>query len=205
MIVIEIISTFIILVIASILLRSLVNAMVPFDSVRVAFFFPGILVHEAAHAGISKLLKVPVLQTDFIKGEVHIIREDLTPLKQFIIGISPLFVSWLLGGVIFIASMVLLTVNQWILGICLFFLSLSIYSSASPSLTDLATVLQGKNEIVTTAMWVLISGVIGYLLVFEMSHDETIAIAGAIVGVILGYLVYHAAHNASEEKGKWVI
>jgi len=205
MIILEIISTFMILVIASILLRSLVNAMIPFDSVRIAFFFPGILVHEAAHAGISKLLKVPVYQTDFIKGEVHISGEDLTPLKKIIIGISPLFVSWFLGGVIFIATSALLTLNQWILGICLLLLSLSIYSSASPSLTDLATVLQGKNETVTTTMWILISGIIGYLLVFEMSRDETLAIAGAIGGAMLGYLVYHTVHNASEEKGKWAI
>lgn len=205
MIVVELISAFMLLIIGSILLGTLINAMIPFDSVRMAFFFPGVLVHEAAHAGVSKLLGVPVLQTDFIKGEVRINKEDVTPLKSFIIAISPLFISWLLGGVSFIGSVVLLTINQWVLGICLLLLALSIYSNAAPSLTDIAIILQGKNEVMTTGIWVLISGIIGFLVIFELSHHETLAIAGAISTAIVGYVVYQAAQNASEEKGKWII
>lgn len=205
-----------ILLISSALLRAIVNTLVPFESVKRAFFFPGVLIHEGAHAGISKLLGVPIREINFQKGYVALDSDDLGVLKRFLIGISPLLVCWVVGGALFLIVILLLAAGHFALGIILVLVGLSIFAQAAPSSQDIATFLQGEAELVTVAVWVLVCGLLGFITIleqpfgalepFKQTHLEEFAIGGAVLTAGMGYLVYRVATRSErEDKGKeWI-
>ena len=205
-----------VLLISSALLRAIINTLVPFDSVKWAFFFPGVLVHEGAHAGISKLLSVPIREINFQKGYVVLDSEDLGPLKRFLIGICPLLVCWVVGGALFLIAILLLAAGHLALGFILVLFGLSIFAQAAPSSQDIATFLQGEAESVTVVVWVLVCGLLGFVTIlkqplgvlepFKQAHLEEFTVGGAMLTAGMGYLIYRVAtRNEREEKGKeWV-
>ncbi|MFQ6123348.1 MAG: hypothetical protein ACE5R6_01895 [Candidatus Heimdallarchaeota archaeon] len=204
------------LIVISALLRAIITALIPFESVKKAFFFPGVIVHETAHAAVSKLLRVSVREINFLKGYVITDPGDLNPLKQFVIGISPLLFSWLIGGSFFITANYLLAVGFWLLGIIFVLLGISTLSYAAPSSQDIANFLQGEAEAVITAVWVCFCGVLGFATVlrqsfgalqpFKQDHLEVLAMGGAVLAAIMGYLVYWAAtHNEQGGKEEWIL
>jgi hypothetical protein len=79
------------------------------------FFFPGVVIHEVAHALMAGLLQVrvgdmefsPVLSDGGLKmGSVQIGHTD--PLRRFLIGVAPIIIG---GGVL---SIILYYFTQWI-------------------------------------------------------------------------------------------
>ncbi len=203
------------LIVISALLRAIINALIPFESVKQAFFFPGIIVHEAAHAAVSKLLKVSVREINFVKGYVITDPEDLNPLKRFVIGISPLLFSWLIGGFLFVIASYLLTEEIWLLGIIFILFGFSTLSYAAPSSQDIANFLQGEAEALTTAVWVCFCGLLGFITVlgqsfgalkpFKQDQLEILAVGGAVISAFMGYLVYWAATRNERGKEKWIL
>lgn len=204
------------LIVISALLRAIINALIPFESVKQAFFFPGIIVHEAAHAAVSKLLRVSVCDINFVKGYVITDPEDLNPLKRFVIGISPVLFCWLIGGSLFVTASYLLTSESWPLGTIFILFGFSTLSQAAPSSQDIANFLQGEAEAVTTAVWVCFCGFLGFVTIlgqsfgalefFKQDQLEILAVGGAILSAIMGYLVYWAAtRNERGGKEKWIL
>ncbi len=204
------------LIVISALLRTIINALIPFESVKQAFFFPGTIVHETAHAAVSKLLKVTVRDINFVKGYVITDTEDLNPLKRFIISISPVLFCWLIGGAFFVTASYLLTAESWPLGTIFLLFGFSTLSQSAPSSQDIANFLQGEAEAVTTAVWVCLCGFLGFVTIlgqsfgvlepFKQGHLEILAVGGAVLAAIMGYLVYWTAtRNERGGKEKWIL
>lgn len=201
MTIISLITSLLLLMILSILLSSLIDALIPFASVKTIFYYPGIVVHEAAHAAVSRLLGVPIYEINFHEGYVRI-ESDIDPIKRLIIGVSPLFFSWLIGGGLLVTAFSLLTAGSWTFGVLLVLIGLSVFVSAAPSLTDLVIVMHNKRESVTGVILILSCGIIGYFLMLEKFNHHTLAFGGAMVTAILGYFIWRAR---SEEDGRWYL
>ena len=198
---ISFITSLLLLMILSILLSSLIDALIPFDSVKSIFYYPGVVVHEAAHAACCKLLGVPIYEINFHEGYVKI-ESDIDPIKRVIIGVSPLFFSWVIGGGLLLTAFSLLTAGSWTFGVLLVMLGLSIFVSAAPSHTDLIILMHNKRESVTGVILILSCGIIGYFLILEKFHHNSLAFGGAMVTAILGYFIWRAR---SEDEGRWYL
>ena len=201
MTIISFITSLLLLLILSILLSSLIDALIPFDTVKRIFYYPGIVIHEAAHAAASRLLGVPIYEINFHEGYVQI-ESDIDPIKRLIIGVSPVFFAWIIGGTLLLAAFSLLTAGSWTFGVLLFLIGLSVFVSAAPSLTDLNILLHNKRESVTGVILILSCGIIGYFLMLEQFQNNTLAFGGAMVTAILGYFIWRAR---SADDGRWYL
>jgi len=204
------------LIIISVVIRVAFEVLIPFKSVRWVFFFPGVLIHECAHIATARLLAVPVLETNFSRGYVLTDHEGQPTWKIFLIGITPLFFAFVIGGTLFIWQVALMASGQVVLGALVLIIGLSVFAHAAPSPQDVVTFLQNNENAVTEAVWILVCALIGFFLMleqplgmlepFKQSHPEATAIAGAVVVGVLGALLYRlAVQHGDGGTEKWIL
>lgn len=104
-----------------------------------AFWWPGLVVHELAHALAVKLIGGTIVEADFVDGYVHWEAPPETKLWEYtVIQFAPLAVNFLIATGLFILSGYFGTVIQ----VLLIALGVSVFGNMAPSLQDVTWILK---------------------------------------------------------------
>ena len=118
--------------------------------------FPGVIVHELAHAIFCKLLRIPIYDAKFFQCSNpcgYVVHEPTDkPLKSLLISVGPFLINTILGAIIMLpASITLIKFREQgnFLTLLLGWLGISILMHAFPSTGDaealIASVLKNEN------------------------------------------------------------
>ena len=120
-----------------------------------AVTFPGVIVHELAHAIFCKLLKIPIYDAKFFQLSNpcgYVVHEPTDkPLKSLLISVGPFLVNTILGAIIMLpASITLIKFRESgnFLTLLLGWLGISILMHAFPSTGDAEVLISSilKND-----------------------------------------------------------
>lgn len=120
-----------------------------------AVTFPGVIVHELAHAIFCKLLKIPIYDAKFFQLSNpcgYVVHEPTDkPLKSLLISVGPFLVNTILGAIIMLpASITLIKFRESgnFLTLLLGWLGISILMHAFPSTGDAEALISSvlKND-----------------------------------------------------------
>lgn len=120
-----------------------------------AVTFPGVIVHELAHAIFCKLLRIPIYDAKFFQLSNpcgYVVHEPTDkPLKSLLISVGPFLVNTILGAIIMLpASITLINFGEAgnFLTLLLGWLGISILMHAFPSTGDAKALISSvlKND-----------------------------------------------------------